>query len=121
VRGVSLKHLEQHNSKSVEIRLVRVEISLQGLWSHVERSANINSIFESEASLCSKSKIADFPFIAYPKYISRLDIPMNDSFSQKIAICGNELIENFDGSILSKLFFGGDVLIQISMGAVLHY
>ena len=89
MRSVAREHLKHDHAQGIEVGLERVEVPPERLWSHVERSANIDSVLEAKASLGCKSKITDFPFIADPKYVGGFDVPVNNSLGKKESVGRN--------------------------------
>jgi hypothetical protein len=120
IGGFSHYHLVQHNAEGIEIGFVGIETALNGLWSHIERRAHIAFILESKPRSNGKTEIRQFPLLPQPENVRRFDIPVQDALPQQIAIGVHELFHNLNGVGLAQFLLLIDVLIQATVGTVLH-
>lgn len=116
--GFTEEHFVDDYSEGVDVGFVGVAVELYGLRGHVEGSAHVHAVFESETGFYCKTEVRDLPFVAYSENVGWLEVAVDNSFADEITIPQKDLFKNFNRISLSEYFFLCNIFIKIPMRTI---
>lgn len=101
--GLPVQKLIGHDPDGPNIVLDRVNVSLQGLWRHVKRTAHVVPLsFGGVSDLLCESKIRDLGLPVFHENVGQLQVSVQETIFSNLDEPGYNILENLHGLVLRE-------------------